>query len=166
MQPAIKIKKVKRVFKGFVFAAIFSNKLPRGQKETMKLSGVEIPSNKKFGVFFALVFACAAGAASFNNYLEYAILFSFGSLIFFAITQVRPEILQPLNILWMRFGLTLSLFVSPVVFGTIFFGIFTPMAFLMRLFGRDELRLKFKNKKSHWIQRKEQLHSSSFNQQF
>jgi len=56
--------------------------------------------------------------------------------------------------------------VSPIVLGIIFFGLFTPIAFFMRLSGRDELRLKLSKKASHWVSRSEPLKSESFKQQF
>ena len=43
---------------------------------------------------------------------------------------------------------------------------FTPIAMLMRRSGRDELRLKFTQKVSHWISRKEPIKSESFKHQF
>jgi hypothetical protein len=66
----------------------------------------------------------------------------------------------------MRFGLLLSMIVSPIVLGIVFFGLFTPIAFLMRIYGRDELKLKFMNKTSHWILRSEPLQTDLFKNQF
>ena len=74
-------------------------------------------------------------------------------LSFLVATLVNPDVLLPLNRLWMRFGLLLGMIISPIVMGIIFFGLFTPMSLTMRLFRRDELRLRFKNKKTHWILR-------------
>ena len=54
----------------------------------------------------------------------------------------------------MKFGILLGKIFSPIVMGVIFFGIFTPIAIFMRFSGRDELRLKFKKQKTHWINRK------------
>ena len=54
----------------------------------------------------------------------------------------------------------------PIVLGVVFFGLFTPIAMLMRIIGRDELRLKFSHKVSHWITRSEPITSESFKQQF
>ena len=54
----------------------------------------------------------------------------------------------------MKFGVLLGTIVSPIIMGIIFFGIFTPIAIIMRLSGRDELRLRLKKKKTHWINRK------------
>jgi len=67
----------------------------------------------------------------------------------------------------MNFGLLLGIIVSPVVLGLIYFLIFTPMSFIMKLFGRDELKLKIKTKKTYWLSRTEtKLDSDSFKNQF
>ena len=79
---------------------------------------------------------------------------------------VDKEALLPLNKLWMQFGLLLGMIVSPIILGLIFFGLFTPIAMLMRISGRDELRLKLTEKASHWISRGEPIKSESFKQQF
>jgi hypothetical protein len=52
------------------------------------------------------------------------------------------------------------------VLGVLFFGLFTPLAVLMRLSGRDEMRLRFSRKASHWITRSEPIKSESFKHQF
>jgi hypothetical protein len=66
----------------------------------------------------------------------------------------------------MRFGLLLGMIISPIVLGLIFFCLFTPIAILMRISGRDELRLKLNRKVSHWIRRGEEIKSESFKWQF
>jgi len=53
----------------------------------------------------------------------------------------------------MKFGYTLGIIVSPVILGIIFFGFFTPTSILMKLFKRDELRLKLLKKNSYWRRR-------------
>ena len=132
----------------------------------MKFSEVELPSNRKFGFFFTLVFAVAAAYFFYSIKLTWAYAFIAAALIFLVITLVKSDALLPLNKLWMRFGLLLGMIVSPIVLGVIFFGLFTPIAILMRLSGRDELRLKFSQKASHWISRNEPIKSDSFKHQF
>jgi hypothetical protein len=73
---------------------------------------------------------------------------------FLVITIINAKILLPLNKLWMKFGILLGMIVSPIIMGIIYFGIFTPIAIIMRLAGRDELRLRLKKQKTHWINRK------------
>lgn len=119
----------------------------------MKFPAIELASNRKFGFFFSGVFL----AIGVYFYVENSATasYSFGALclLFLIVTLVKSDTLLPLNKLWMRFGLLLGMIVRPVVLGVIFFGLFTPISVLMRLFGRDELRLKFKQKASHWIPR-------------
>ena len=52
-------------------------------------------------------------------------------------------------------GRILGLVVNPIILGTIFFLMFTPIGFFMRLFSRDELKLKFSAKDSYWNKRSE-----------
>ena len=132
----------------------------------MKFSDVELPSNKKFGLFFTFVFGLSAVYFYTNDLMPWTYTISLVSVIFLVVTVVRAEILLPLNKLWMRFGLLLGMIVSPIVLGAIFFGLFTLIAFVMRLSGRDELRLKFDKKPSHWISRSEPIKSESFKHQF
>ena len=132
----------------------------------MKFSEIELPSNRKFGFVFTLVFAIATGYLYVHSSLIWVYSFSAAAAIFFVATIVNADALLPLNKLWMGFGLFLGMIVSPIVLGVIFFGLFMPVASLMRLSGRDELRLKFKNKSSHWISRSEQIQTGSFKNQF
>ena len=127
---------------------------------------LKLPSNRKFGFFFTFVFATATAYFYYSANVSWAYVFILATLIFLLITLVKSDALLPLNKLWMRFGLLLGMIVSPIVLGTIFFGLFTPIAMLMRLSGRDELRLKFTRKASHWISRGEPIESESFKQQF
>ena len=132
----------------------------------MKFSEIELPSNKKFGFFFTLVFAVAAAYFYYATNIGWTYILAATSLVFLLITLIKSDALLPLNKLWMRLGLLLGMIISPIVLGIIFFGLFTPVAILMRLGGRDELRLKLTEKVSHWISRKEPITSDSFKNQF
>ena len=132
----------------------------------MKFSEIELPSNRNFGFFFTFVFGVAATCLYYSANVNWAHVFIAAALILLLVTLVKSDALLPLNKLWMRFGLLLGMLVSPIVLGIIFFGLFTPIAMLMRLSGRDELRLKFTKKTSHWISRREPIKSESFKNQF
>ena len=65
-----------------------------------------------------------------------------------------PGVLTPLNKLWARVGILLHHVVSPVVLGLLFYVTVTPIAVLMRLVGKDPLRLRRDSKAaSYWIER-------------
>jgi len=125
-----------------------------------------LPSNKKFGLFFAFVFISLGAYFYYSLYISWAYLLFIASFIFLLISIVKSDALLPLNKLWMRFGLLLGRIVSPIVLGIIFFVLFTPIAIFMRLIGRDELCLKFTHKASHWISRIEPIKPESFKNQF
>jgi hypothetical protein len=132
----------------------------------VSISELELPSNRKFGFFFTVVFLGLS--AYFYIEVNYTWFYLSASLAttFFIVTLIKADVLQNLNKLWMRFGLLLGMIVSPIVLGAIFFLLFTPVAIAMRLFKRDELRLRFKKKSSHWIKRETELQSQYFKQQF
>lgn len=132
----------------------------------MKFSEIELPSNKKFGLFFTFLFLLATAYFYYKSYIVWAYVFVSAASIFLLITLIKSDALLPLNKLWMRFGLLLGMIISPIVLGFIFFGLFTPIAILMRLCGRDEMRLKFLQKTSHWIARGETIKPESFKNQF
>lgn len=132
----------------------------------MKFSEIKLPSNRKFGFFFTFVFAAAAAYFFYEASITWAYVLVTAAMIFLLITLIKSDVLLPLNKLWMRFGLFLGMIVSPIVLGIIFFGLFTPIAILMRFSGRDELRLSFSHKVSHWITRSEPIKSESFKNQF
>ena len=132
----------------------------------MNISEIELPSNRKFGFFFVFVLGGAASYFYYSANVSWAYVFIGAASMFLLVTLIKSDALLPLNKLWMRFGLLLGMIVSPIVLGVIFFGLFTPIAILMRLSGRDELRLKFNHKLSHWVTRSEQIKSESFKNQF
>lgn len=71
-----------------------------------------------------------------------------------ALALVRPQALNLLNRLWLKFGLLLHRIVNPVVMALLFFGTVWPTGLVMRVMGRDLLRLKWQpDAASYWIVR-------------
>lgn len=132
----------------------------------MKSPEIKLPSNHKFGFFFSTIFLLAS---LYSYYIDTEIIaYVLGALCgtFLVITIINAKILLPLNKLWMKFGVLLGMIVSPIIMGIIYFGIFTPIAIVMRLSGRDELRLRLKKQKTYWINRKTLNEVDSFKKQF
>ena len=76
------------------------------------------------------------------------------ALIFLILGVLKSPYLSPLNNIWNKFGLLLGKVISPIVMGIIFFAVVTPIAYLMRLIGKDVLGLKKNDDKSYWIEKK------------
>ena len=73
---------------------------------------------------------------------------------FLALAIFRPRALAPLNKLWLRVGLVLHLCVSPVVMAMLYYTTMTPIGLLLRLSGKDLLRLRFEPESpTYWIPR-------------
>ena len=132
----------------------------------MNFSEIEVPSNRKFGFFFTAIFLGLSAYFYFAISNTWFYLFGFLAIALLIVTLIKADVIYPLNKLWMCFGLLLGMIVSPIVMGIIFFLLFAPIAISMRLFGRDELRLRFKKQSSHWIRRETEVHSESFKYQF
>jgi len=113
-----------------------------------------LPSERSFGFLFTAVFAGLGGYGFYKgwNHTAYVIWFS-ASIVVSLITIFAPRILVPFNWAWFQLGQLLGKIVNPIVLGIIFFGFLTPIAFVGRLFGRDELRLKWRPVDSYWIDR-------------
>ena len=110
-------------------------------------------SDRSFGIVFA-VFAALIAAISWYHDGAHWRWWLGGSLLFALIAMARPPLLGPLNRLWTKFGLLLAAVVSPVVLGLIFYLCITPIGFLMRLFGKDPMRLRLDPEaETYWIRR-------------
>lgn len=110
-------------------------------------------SDKSFGVVFAVVFAIVGVWPLWDG--GSPTYWAFGlSASFLVLALGRPRTLAPLNRLWHLVGLGLGKVVTPLVMGLIFFVTITPMALIMRMMGKDPLRLKFEPEAdSYWIER-------------
>jgi saxitoxin biosynthesis operon SxtJ-like protein len=134
-----------------------------------KRDDVKAPSERSFGITFAVVFALLAAFSYWHRgagttfYVTIAV-----SMVFAVVTLMAPRILRPLNLIWLKFGLLLHKVVNPVIMGILFFGIFTPMGVVMRMFGVDFLRMKRKPAtESYWIAKSDDaIPDSSMKNQF
>tara|TARA_B100000989_G_scaffold110244_1_gene80858 strand:- start:1150 stop:1416 length:267 start_codon:yes stop_codon:yes gene_type:complete len=75
------------------------------------------------------------------------------SFTFLFLGLINSKFLSPLNNLWFRFGIFLGKIISPIIMGIIFYLVVTPIGLLMRILGKDLLKLKFNNEKSYWIEK-------------
>ena len=119
----------------------------------MRENKIKFGSNKIFGIVFFIFFLLIALHPLMNNEsIRFWSLII--SLIFLILGLLKPRILAPLNIAWIKLGILLGKFISPIVMAIIFFLVITPIGLLMRFVGKDLLNLKFNKHKSYWIKKK------------
>ena len=130
---------------------------------------IELPSNKKFGYFFSLIFLILALYLYYikSNFFYTFIPITTLSLIIFLIASFKEEKLHMLNLIWFKFGISLGKIITPILLSFIFFIIITPIAIVAKIFGRDELNLKYNQEKSYFQNRKNKsIKPSTFKNQF
>jgi hypothetical protein len=104
-----------------------------------------LPSDRSFGWTFTGVFALVA---FFQPWV--LALAALTALV----TLIRAQWLAPFKRAGMRLGALLRDGVSPVVLGLIFYGVFTPVGYLMRALGRDTMKRRYEpGRPSYWEKR-------------
>ena len=115
--------------------------------------------NRSFGILFFIVFLILGLYPVYagNSVNIYLILIS---LFFLILGLINSKILSPFNKAWIKFGEILGSVIAPIIMALVFFVFLTPISFLVRVFGKDLLGIRFnKIKKSYWINRNKKLGS-------
>jgi hypothetical protein len=108
-------------------------------------------SDRTFGLLFALFF-CVLGLSPLRHAGHIRVWWLAASGITLAVALLWPRLLHPANRLWTSLGVLLGRIVNPIVMAILFFLVFTPVGVLMRLLGKDPLRLKQdRQKETYWI---------------
>ncbi|MBS0549113.1 MAG: hypothetical protein JSR24_15260 [Proteobacteria bacterium] len=110
-------------------------------------------TDRGFGLVFAGFFAIMAALSWWKGHVAWHYTLPL-SLVFLVVSLTVPRILAPLNKLWLKFGLLLYKVMNPLIMGLLFFVTITPIGVVMRMAGKDFLRMRMdKNAKSYWIER-------------
>ena len=120
-------------------------------------------SEKSFGILFSTVFFLIAiwFFLEDGKIIFWALALAF---IFLFVAFLKKELLKPLNVAWIKLGEALGKIIAPLVMALIFFFILTPLSFIIRIFGKDLLKLKLLKDNSYWIKREKNI--TSMDKQF
>jgi len=114
---------------------------------------VKAGSDRGFGFVFAGFFALVSGLSWWRGHTGWHWPLPLAA-VFLAVALVHPRLLAPLNKLWLKFGLLIYKVMNPLILGLLFFVTIAPIGIVMRLFGKDFLRLRLdREAKSYWIER-------------
>jgi len=130
-------------------------KLPSGTTHEVPLAfeAQKPPSERSFGLLFAGIFTLVGLIPLLSHQSIPTIPLGIG-LGFGLMAWLSPALLQPLNILWFKFGLLLHKIISPIVLGILFYGLLTPFAVLSRMTGKSFLQLAIdKQAPSYWVEK-------------
>ena len=124
-----------------------------------------LPSNRSTGFVFAAVALVIAFLWRGNTtVLTVALALAAGLTV---ISIVSPSVLYSLNVAWMRFALTLSKIMNPIVMLVLFAVAIIPAGLIMQLF-RDPLRRRKNEGNTFWlsVDQAERSRVSHMKQQF
>ena len=120
-------------------------------------------NNRSFGLLFSIIFLIISLWPLLNSeaYRLWALIIS---LIFLFLGVIDSQVLSPFKSAWIKLGEFLGKVIAPIVMFLVFFTILTPTGIILRLFGKDLIKIKKdKTCKSYWVDRK---NISSMNRQF
>lgn len=125
---------------------------------------IAAPSNRKFGLTLGVLIASLAAGRWFLGHPGAVTTLLAVAGIGLAVTGAfTPFLLSALNRAWMKLGELMAAIVNPLIMLAMFALVFTPIAVVMRLRGRDVLQLRRgKTAASYW--RSRQLEPRSLEQ--
>jgi|SRR3954469_8437827 hypothetical protein len=114
---------------------------------------IVVGSDRTFGLVMAGAFAVVSALNVWHAGRIWPWTATLAS-IFVVAALLRPALLNPLNRIWMKFGLLLHKIVNPVIMALLFYGTVLPTGLIARAMGKDLLRLKREpDAASYWIVR-------------
>ena len=120
--------------------------------------------SRNFGILFSfIIFFIFLRNFYINKVFNYYILSISIALFFLSFT--KSSWLNPFSFLWNRIGEILGAIITPVIITSVFFLLFTPLGFILKIFRVNLLSLKIKkSKESYWVERK--IEPTSMKRQF
>jgi hypothetical protein len=111
------------------------------------------PSNRKFGLTLSAAFGLLA-ALKAVHWSPWLYFWAGLGLVMLVLALFCPKALTLPNKAWLKLGLLLHRMANPVVMAILFYLTILPIGLLLRLWGKDLLRLKWDSKAaSYWIDR-------------
>jgi hypothetical protein len=78
--------------------------------------------------------------------------FLIASVALLALSVVAPTILKPFHCVWMTVAVVLGWIMTGVILTLFYYLVFTPIALIARLLGRNVLKMKFeKSASTYWV---------------
>jgi hypothetical protein len=128
---------------------------------------VATSSERNFGLVFAGVFALVAGFQMWHGHASIAAWWLGGGAVFALLALFWTAPLVPLNRVWAALGRLLHAIVNPVLMGLIFATTIVPMGVILRLLGKDLLKLRRDATAStYWIMREPATRGDAMKDQF
>ena len=102
---------------------------------------------RKFGFIMGAMFALLFGLLFpwiFDKTMENWPIWPFIVLaVFWGLALFVPQILKPVNEIWLKIGNVLGWINSRIILGIMFFALIFPIGLILKIFGKDSMNRKF-----------------------
>jgi saxitoxin biosynthesis operon SxtJ-like protein len=106
---------------------------------------------RQFAGLWILFFAWISWRAYANDRDVLAAILAFLAFTVGPLGAIWPAFIRPVFVAWMTLAFPIGWTISRIVLGALFYGLFTPIAFVFRWIGRDELVLhRQPQTRSYW----------------
>ena len=110
-------------------------------KMRTNLDNKNIPSNKKFGLTFSIIFLLISLWLWIEGKNQsYVLCFFVVGMTFLVLALLRPHLLSRLNLLWYEFGVSLSKITNPIIMFIVYIILFAPIKLLYYLSKKNKTR--------------------------
>ena len=109
-----------------------------------------IKQNRKFGYVVGLALLVLAAFRIFIRHQNMWWILAAIAVILLLLALVKPLWLNPLRLVWDKIGHVLGIINTYILLTLFYFVILTPLSLIMRLFGKDILKLKRNKNDTYW----------------
>ena len=108
---------------------------------------------RKFGLTIGSVLLLLAAFLFWKQRPSF-LYFAYGGGGFMLLGLIAPALLKPVFKAWMSFAVVMGFFMTRVILAVLYFGLFTPIALLAKMLGKDLLEERWdKNADTYWVKR-------------
>jgi len=126
-------------------------------KEEIKNINEDKTTLRKFGTTVGTVLLLV-GIVLYLIGKSSSVIFGGAGVLLILFGLILPNILKPLNKIWMTLAVILGWFMSRLILFILFYIVITPIGFLLRIAGKDFLNLRTdKNSDSYWEKREKRV---------
>ena len=112
---------------------------------------------RKFGLTVGAVLLLV-GIVLYLTGKSSSVVFGGVGVLLILLGLILPNILKPLNKIWMSLAVILGWFMSRLILFILFYIVITPIGFFLRIAGKDFLNLRTgKNSESYWEKREKRV---------
>jgi len=126
-------------------------------KEEIKNIKEDKTTLRKFGLTVGTVLLLVGIVLYFAGKSS-SVVFGGAGVLLILFGLILPNILKPLNKIWMTLAVILGWFMSRLILFILFYIVITPIGFFLRIAGKDFLNLRTdKNSDSYWEKREKRV---------